>query len=44
VHGGAVADDMLGMIGDMPLAVVADFGLAGLDRAELAKLLSDANA
>jgi beta-glucosidase len=44
VHGGAVAEDMLGMIGDMPLAVVADFGLAGLDRAALAALLADANA
>lgn len=44
VHGGAVADDMLGMIGDMPLAVVADFGLAGLDRAGLQALLSEANA
>ncbi|WP_129789818.1 glycoside hydrolase family 3 C-terminal domain-containing protein [Promicromonospora panici] len=44
VHGGAVADDMLGMIGDMPLAVVADFGLAGLTRAALTTLLSEANA
>jgi beta-glucosidase len=44
VHGGAVADDLLGMIGDMPLAVVADFGLAGLDRGALAALLADANA
>jgi beta-glucosidase len=44
VHGGAVADDMLSMIGDMPLAVVADFGLAGLTHADLTKLLSDANA
>ncbi|MFC8798476.1 glycoside hydrolase family 3 C-terminal domain-containing protein [Promicromonospora sp. NPDC057138] len=44
VHGGAVADDMLSMIGDMPLAVVADFGLAGLTRADLKQILSDANA
>ncbi|PUB26250.1 beta-glucosidase [Promicromonospora sp. AC04] len=44
VHGGAVADDMLGMIGDMPLAVVADFGMAGFDRARLATLLAEANA
>ncbi|WP_454856294.1 glycoside hydrolase family 3 C-terminal domain-containing protein [Promicromonospora soli] len=44
VHGGAVADDMLGMIGDMPLAVVADFGLAGFTRTDLATLLSAANA
>lgn len=44
VHGGAVAEDMLGMIGDMPLAVVADFGLAGLTRAHLATLLAEANA
>lgn len=44
VHGGAVADDMLGMIGDMPLAVVADFGLAGFTRADLTTLLSEANA
>lgn len=44
VHGGAVADDMLGMIGDMPLAVVADFGLAGFDRDRLTALLAEANA
>ncbi|GHH77212.1 glycosyl hydrolase [Promicromonospora soli] len=44
VHGGAVADDMLGMIGDMPLAVVADFGMGGLDRDRLAALLAEANA
>lgn len=44
VHGGAVADDMLGMIGDMPLVVVADFGMAGFDRAALDDLVAAANA
>lgn len=43
VHGGAVGDDLLAMVGDMPLAVIADFGLAGFDRERLAALLSEAN-
>ncbi|MFI2364404.1 glycoside hydrolase family 3 C-terminal domain-containing protein [Promicromonospora sp. NPDC019610] len=43
VHGGAVAEDMLGMIGDMPLTVVADFGMGGFDRDGLAALLAEAN-
>ncbi|WP_020015231.1 glycoside hydrolase family 3 C-terminal domain-containing protein [Promicromonospora sukumoe] len=43
VHGGGVADDMLGMIGDMPLTVIADFGMGGFDRAGLAALLAEAN-
>ncbi|MGW2091289.1 glycoside hydrolase family 3 C-terminal domain-containing protein [Promicromonospora sukumoe] len=43
VHGGAVADDMLGMIGDMPLTVVADFGMGGFDRDGLTALLAEAN-
>jgi len=44
VHGGAVADDMMGMIGDMPLVVIADFGMAGFDRAALDALVEAANA
>lgn len=43
VHGGAVGDDLLAMVGDMPLAVIAGFGLAGFDRERLAALLSEAN-
>jgi beta-glucosidase len=43
VHGGGVADDMLGMIGDMPLTVIADFGMGGFDRDGLAALLAEAN-
>ncbi|MFD6447998.1 glycoside hydrolase family 3 C-terminal domain-containing protein [Promicromonospora sp. NPDC060204] len=43
VHGGAVAEDMLGMIGDMPLTVVADFGMGGFDRDGLTALLAEAN-
>lgn len=43
VHGGAVGDDLLAMVGDMPLAVIADFGLAGFNRERLAALLSEAN-
>ncbi|MFI2487455.1 glycoside hydrolase family 3 C-terminal domain-containing protein [Promicromonospora kroppenstedtii] len=43
VHGGGVADDMLGMIGDMPLTVIADFGMGGFDRAGLTALLAEAN-
>ncbi|MFJ3404492.1 glycoside hydrolase family 3 C-terminal domain-containing protein [Promicromonospora sp. NPDC090134] len=43
VHGGGVADDMLGMIGDMPLTVVADFGMGGFDRDALTALLAEAN-
>ncbi|MFE6969802.1 glycoside hydrolase family 3 C-terminal domain-containing protein [Isoptericola sp. NPDC057653] len=35
---------MLAMATDMPLAVIADFGLAGFDRAALAQLVAAANA
>ncbi|MFD6175770.1 MULTISPECIES: aryl-beta-d-glycosidase [unclassified Isoptericola] len=35
---------MLAMATDMPLAVIADFGLAGFDRAALAHLVEAANA
>ncbi|MFI9489666.1 glycoside hydrolase family 3 C-terminal domain-containing protein [Promicromonospora sp. NPDC052451] len=43
VHGGGVAEDMLGMIGDMPLTVVADFGMGGFDQGALAALLAEAD-
>jgi beta-glucosidase len=35
---------MLAMATDMPLAVIADFGLAGVDRSTLARLVEAANA
>lgn len=41
---GAFAEDLLAMVGDMPLVVIADFGMAGFDRARLTELLTAANA
>ncbi len=35
---------MLAMATDMPLAVIADFGLAGFDRGTLDQLVAAANA
>lgn len=44
VYGGGVPDDLLGMVGDMPLVVIADFGMAGFDHERLTALLAAARS